>query len=121
MSRVTKEALFEELKRVYRELDFQRDIGNACEPWEIDIFSLLQKHRGNFWAAALDLKEQMRQAQSQGFYQGMIHELHEVTMKLGVPFEEIASFERGVLGLVETRPGSNVFVPEDEVENYLKP
>lgn len=121
MPGITKDVLFDELKRAYRELDFQRDVGNACEPWEIAILGLLIKHKENLWDTELELRKQMKRVESQGFHQGMIHQVREILGRLGLASEEVASFERGLLGLVETFPGSNVFVPADKVENYREP
>lgn len=118
MPYVSREVLFEELKRVHKELQLQRDIGNAREPWEIDFLSILQQHGGNFWTAASDLIKQTRQAETHGFYRGMIHGLHEIITASGVPLEEVLSFERGLLGFIETSPGSGIFVPQDEIEIY---
>lgn len=118
MSDITKEMLFGELKRTHEELQLQRKIGNAREPWEIDFLGILQQHGGNFWTAASDLIKQTRQAETHGFYRGMIHGLHEIITASGVPLEEVLSFERGLLGLVEESPGSGIFVPLDEVGIY---
>lgn len=120
MSYIAKEVLFGELKRVYEELAFQREIGNARESWEIDVLGILQKHRENLWVAAAELVEKMELVKTQGFYQGMIHEVREVATKLGVPDEERLLYERALLGLVETFPGSNIFVQSDQVENYRR-
>lgn len=115
-----KKVLFGELKRTYKELAFQREIRNACESLEIDVLGILQKHRENLWVAAAELVEKMDLVKTQGFYQGMIHEVREVAMKLGVPDEELLLYERTLLGLVETFPGSNVFIQSDQVENYRR-
>lgn len=120
MSYTAKEALFGELKRVYKELAFQHEIGNACESLEIDVLGILQKHRGNLWVAAAELVEKIKLVETHGFYQGMIHEVREVATKLGVPDEERLLYERALLGLVETFPGSNVFVQSDQAENYRR-